>query len=404
MQKHKWAFRARFRANSFGWRSQPAIQRIKEAVTEIKKVAKTDPVLGAEGAVLFLESVSPALEQVDSSSGAIGGAVNYAIENLAAIIERAPAEDSLRKQWLERLFEAIQEDQMPYIEYLNDFWGDMCVTSDIASEWADRLIGTVRHIWSDDSGTHHYFCGTTLCLGALFKAGRYHELLDLLKLKERRWWHFHVWGSRALAAMGQVDEAIQYAKSCDSFNDHAFIARECEKMLLEAGRSEEAFEDYAFQLSRHSTHLATFRAVAKKYPKAAPGQILQRLVENSPGEEGKWFAAAKSAGLYEFAAELAKHSPCDPRTLTRAARDFAEKQPLFAVSSGIAALYWIGRGYGYEISERDVSEALQYTLDSARNAQCVSETIESIREIGRSTLVIDTLLNRLLSLEPAYSG
>ena len=67
--KHKWTFRARFRRNAFGWRSQPAIKRIKEAVSEIKKEARKDPVLGGEGAVLFLEKVAPALEHVDSSSG-----------------------------------------------------------------------------------------------------------------------------------------------------------------------------------------------------------------------------------------------------------------------------------------------------------------------------------------------
>lgn len=34
------AFRARFRANAFGWKSQPAITRVREAVAEIKKVAQ----------------------------------------------------------------------------------------------------------------------------------------------------------------------------------------------------------------------------------------------------------------------------------------------------------------------------------------------------------------------------
>jgi len=49
---HQWAFQARFKRHAFGWRSQPAIARIKEAVAEIKKAARKDPVLGAEGAVL----------------------------------------------------------------------------------------------------------------------------------------------------------------------------------------------------------------------------------------------------------------------------------------------------------------------------------------------------------------
>ena len=68
---YRWAFRTRFRRHAFGWRSQPAMTRIKEAVSEIKKVARKDAVLAAEGAVLFLEKLSPALEHVDSSSGAI---------------------------------------------------------------------------------------------------------------------------------------------------------------------------------------------------------------------------------------------------------------------------------------------------------------------------------------------
>jgi hypothetical protein len=44
------------------------------------------------------------------------------------------------------------------------------------------------------------------------------------------------------------------------------------------------------------------------------------LAARTPGEEGRWFAAAKPAGLYDQAIVLANRSPCDPRTLTRAAR------------------------------------------------------------------------------------
>src|ERR1044071_2897037 len=93
---NKWIFRTRFRRHAFGWRSQHAIKRIKEAVSEIKKAAYKDPLLGAEGAVLFFEKVSPAIEQVDSSSGAIGTAVNNAIDELVPIIAGAPADAALR--------------------------------------------------------------------------------------------------------------------------------------------------------------------------------------------------------------------------------------------------------------------------------------------------------------------
>ena len=123
---HKWEFRVRFRRHAFGWKSQPAIKRIKEAVSEIKKVARKDKVLAAEGAVLFLEKVSPALEHVDSSSGAIGTAVNNAISALVEVIVAAPADEKTREKWLQRLFDAHAADQIPYIEGLADYWGDLC--------------------------------------------------------------------------------------------------------------------------------------------------------------------------------------------------------------------------------------------------------------------------------------
>lgn len=111
---HKWEFKSRFRRHAFGWRSLPAIQRINQAASEIKKIAQRDPLLGGEGAVLLLERISPALENVDSSSGAIGTAVNHAISDLIPIIAEAPAGGRTREAWLERLWAAHEADQMPY--------------------------------------------------------------------------------------------------------------------------------------------------------------------------------------------------------------------------------------------------------------------------------------------------
>jgi hypothetical protein len=93
-----------------------------------------------EGAVIFLEKASGALEHVDSSSGAIGTAVIRAIETLVPIVAQAPASDNLRDKWLERLWCAIDDDNIPYIELLPDHWGELCVTPESASRWADRFI------------------------------------------------------------------------------------------------------------------------------------------------------------------------------------------------------------------------------------------------------------------------
>lgn len=86
---YTWQFAPRFRCNVFGWKSDIPILRIKEALAEIKAVAKKEPVIAAEGAVHFLEKLAPAIEQVDSSSGSIGSAVNRAMETLVPIIAKA---------------------------------------------------------------------------------------------------------------------------------------------------------------------------------------------------------------------------------------------------------------------------------------------------------------------------
>ena len=70
--KHHWEFVRRFGRQAFDLRgSRPVIERIKEAIAEIKKVARKDQMLAAEGTARSLDKVLPALEQIDSSSVAI---------------------------------------------------------------------------------------------------------------------------------------------------------------------------------------------------------------------------------------------------------------------------------------------------------------------------------------------
>lgn len=379
---HKWEFPARFRRYAFGWKSQPAIKRIKEAVSEIKKVARKDKLLAAEGAVLFLEKVSPALEQVDSSSGSIGTAVNNAIAALVDIIAAAPADDKTRDAWMERLWEAYQEDGIPYIELLGDYWGELCVSKATASRWADQLVGTCRMAWSPDPNLRGFFKGTTNCLSALLAAGRYDELLALLEMAPYKMWHYREYGVKALAALGKKAEAIRYAEEGRGLNDSPIaIARACEEVLLSSGFADEAYERYGLLANQAGTYAASFRAIAKKYPHKNPAQILEDLVAHTPGEEGKWFAAAKDAKLYDEAIALANSTPCSPQTLTRAARDFEEKRPGFAIEAGMAALHWLVEGYGYEITGLDVLNAYAHTMKAAENAGCAAETQKRIHDL-----------------------
>ncbi|HEY6556376.1 MAG TPA: hypothetical protein VI072_03850 [Polyangiaceae bacterium] len=379
-RSHKWEFRARFRRHAFGWKSQPAITRIKEAVSEIKNVRRKDPVLAAEGAVLFLEKVSPALEHVDSSSGAIGTAVNNAIASLVEIIAAAPADEPTRQNWLQRLFDAHAADKIPYIESLADYWGELCASPQLASRWADELIGITKMALSRDKNLRGHFHGTSACLSSLYVAGRHTELVDVLE--HESFWHYKRWAVKALAAQGKKAEAIRLAESSRSpWASDLDIDQLCEEMLLSSGLLDEAYERYGRRANRAATYAAWFRGVAKKYPHKSAAEILDDLVAEAPGEEGKWFAAAKDAGLFDAAIALANRTPCSPQTLTRAARDFEVKNPTFALEAGIAALRWLAEGYGYEVTGLDVLNAYTHTMNAAENAGCAAQTRQRIHDL-----------------------
>jgi hypothetical protein len=256
-EKYKWEFRSRLRRSSFGWHSSKlAIQRIKEAVSEIKKIARKDPVLGGEGAVIFFEKISPAIEHVDSSSGSLGTAVNNAIITLVPIISKADVEDTLREKWLERLWLAIEEDQIPYIEHLADYWGDLCGSTECASNWADQFVDTVKRVWSDETSSYDYYNGISACLSSLYSASRYNEIIELLELAPFKFWPERRWGVKAFAALGKKADALKYAEDSQGVNENLVaIAEECEAILLSSGLTEEAYRQYAIQANQKTTYL-----------------------------------------------------------------------------------------------------------------------------------------------------
>ena len=75
------------------------------------------------------------------------------------------------------LWQALQDDEMPYIESLGEHWGELCGTPDLAVKWVDEFLPLVEHIWSPQSSGHGYFKGTSACLASLYAAGRNEQLL-----------------------------------------------------------------------------------------------------------------------------------------------------------------------------------------------------------------------------------
>lgn len=383
--EHKWTFPARFRAGAYSWRSSRlACQRLREAVSEIKKVAKKDPALGAEGAVRLMEKIWPALEHVDSSSGALGSAVNKTLDALIPIIVNAPADEKTRDKWLDRLWQAMADDGVDYLSPVGDRWGEICGSVEVAGRWANDLVSPLRACWTDPN-PGGYFHGATACLSCLLVTGRYEELLELLELARYPSWHYRRYGVEALLALGRKAEAVQYAEASRGLNQpDSVIDQACEEILISSGLHEEAYQRYGLSAAVGNSYIARFRAVAKRYPMKDSSEILADLIATTPGEEGKWFATAKELGLYDLALELANRSPCDPKTLTRAARDYLDRERKFALGSAMAALRWLSEGWGYEATSADVVEAYDRAMDAAARLNYIDDVTEQIRQLVES--------------------
>ena len=93
-----------------------------------------------------MEKIWPALEHVDSSSGALGSAVNKTLDALIPIIVNAPADEKTRDKWLDRLWQAMADDGVDYLGPVGDRWGEICGTPEVAGRWADDLVGIVARL------------------------------------------------------------------------------------------------------------------------------------------------------------------------------------------------------------------------------------------------------------------
>ena len=279
-RKHKWTFTARFRSGAYGWRgSGLATRRLKESVTEVRKVARADPVIGAEGAVALMTRLWPALQDIDTSSGALGNAVYGALERLIPLLVSAPADRNMRTKWLERLFVAMENDGVQYLSPVEDRWGEICVFPILADEWAERLLPIVREAWSGHS-CFRFVTGDTACLSCLLELGRYQELNELLSLRSGPFWPIDRFGAEALARQGLTDAAIAYAEARRKDNyDDTRITEFCERVLLDADRRDEAYLRYGLNATRANTYLTVFQGVTRKYPERDPRQVLIDLIE-----------------------------------------------------------------------------------------------------------------------------
>lgn len=91
--------------------------------------------------------------------------------NLAALATRQSLTTTLSKTILSSfcLFSNEMCFRLPgTIERLADYWGELCASPELASQWADQLIGITRMALSPDKDLRGHFHGTTACLSTLY--------------------------------------------------------------------------------------------------------------------------------------------------------------------------------------------------------------------------------------------
>lgn len=347
LPKHKWEFTGKFRKNAYAWNGTAKAQaNLKAALSEIKTVAKKQPGVAAEGATLLMEKLVPSIERIDGSSGAIGTAVCRSVIELATVVGQGQdfPEHEAR---VSRCFEALQNDEFGYLDVLGDVFDQVCGTPELCSKWASDLYRITKNVFENPGG---YFSGTSACLACLYASGRHEELEELLKLRSFAFWTYDQWRARSLAAQGKIDEALEFASSYPESADF------CEQLLHDHGRVEEAYRRFGCRL-REGTYLNCFRDVCKRYPGFDKAKILADMMEQTPGESGKWFAAARWMGDLELAQQLAWQGPCNPSTLMTAVKDLKEKHPKVAYGLACAALRGMDLGWAYELDYATVTQA-----------------------------------------------
>jgi len=262
------------------------------------------------------------------------------------------------------------------------------------------FLGLIRTAWSDPR-PGNYVRGTSVCLSSLLAADRYQELLDVLALQRFPFWHDRKFGMRALVAEGRMEDALAYAEGSRGLNQpDTTIDATCERILLDLGRVDEAYEKYALTANGSSTALATFRAIVRKYPGRDPKKVLLDLATLS-GEPGRWFAAAKDAGFRDLALEFANAGRTDPRTLSRASRDFLKTDARFCLEVGRLAIQRILEGYGYELTGIDVLDAFNHYMAAAQTLGVASQAhADALAMATKLPGMASNILLRQCSVEP----
>ena len=163
-----------------------------------------------------------------------------------------------------------------------------------------------------------------------------------------------------------------------AYDSPVAVAQTCRRSCLSSGMVDEAYRRYGLLANRTGTYVAWYAQHAAKKPRSRRRRYSttwwrRRRARrasgspppNRPGcsmRQSRWRSARRA------------HRP-----LSRAARDFAEKNPPFALEAGMAAVHWLVAGW----LRRDGSgrAGCPHTLAAADAWACAETTRQRIRDL-----------------------
>lgn len=364
--KHVWSFQRRLRRGAFGWKNTAARNVMKAALAEVRTAARSDPALAAEGCVRLVERIPPAFERVDDASGALQSDIRRALDLLTGLLARSEADEQTHARWLARLWTAYVNDEMPWIEGLAERWGALCITAERAAAEADRLAALEADAPEPAPGElpSHIRLEIPL-LSTLQHAGHFEAVLQRLP-EASSFWIPEQWAIAALRGLGRRAEALRRIREIPADRRWQAAERVAESILLESGMEEEAWTHHALRAAEDGSRMRWLRTLRERYPRRSPEAILDRLVATTPGSEGRWFAAARQAGMLDAALALAERAPAEPATLITAVKQHAESDPAFAHACGLLAAVGLAAGHAFDPEKIDVDALAWGLVRSAR--------------------------------------
>lgn len=163
---------------------------------------------------------------------------------------------------------------------------------------------------------------------------------------------------------------------------------------MRQGKADEAYRRFGLPSASGNTWLAMWRDLVKRYPDRDAREILESLIALH-GRKGKWFAAAKTAGYLDIALDCASDHGAAPATLIRAARDFADENPVFAAQVALRAVAHLLAGHGFDASPVDIDKAINHIVATSQRIDGRAWILDELRQMAKRYAGDDPMASRL---------